>query len=110
MGRGELAKRDRGEDRKADHHPDADHGEARKVRAVGHSLAPDRQQHRGEHSGHERPPEADDRGVEILDREAGGGEGEREAENPETAPEGRRSSDRYPRGAGSVIESSHDSG
>ena len=68
--------------READHDADADEREARQVAPGGERLAPDGEQRAGERGGDERPPEPDERRVEVLDRERVAGSENENASTP----------------------------
>ena len=83
---GEVLERERAEEREPDDDADADEREPRQVAAVGQRLAPDREQGAGQHGGDERAAEADERRVEVLDREPRRGQREREQDARRPSP------------------------
>ena len=81
--------RQRREDRKPDHDPDPDQREPRQVAPAGSGSRRTVSRIAGEHRGDERPPEPDERRVEILDRQPRRRQRERERRARPRTPHAR---------------------
>ena len=87
--RGEALQRDGGEERPPEHHAEGHDGHAPELCPRRQRRAGEKQDQRGGDGGHRLAPDADERGIELLDGHTRGGQREAEGEHTEEPEQDR---------------------